>query len=315
MEVALEGLGVGEQPARPRIEREHRVGVEIVARPQLDSEVGRGIAGGDVQRARQLIEGIRRPRRSTTRRILGGRLRPRGARRTTVGDDIELPDRPAARSIERVDPSRDAELVATGIADEHEVAPGDRRHRHRLALLGITDRDVPPQFSRWRFDTEDVRIAGAAEQHAAAIGNTAIHFQKRGRLGSSEFPFLPAGGAVDRVRRVVRREVEDAGDGNDARLEADGVRCVERADLLEASDVRCLDFVEWGIALPAQRAVIKRPVAGRTRGRSGTGAPTGRASRQDWNQYRDPRDPLDHRGEPPYVSSPALVVKLVDTLS
>src|SRR5207237_9457868 len=224
-------------------------------------------------------------------------------RRTAIGDYVELPDRPAGPSIERVDPSRHAELVAAGIADEHQIAPGNRRHRYRLAPVRITDRNVPPQFSRCRVDAEDVRIAGATEQHAAAVGNAAIHLQECRRLGSSEFPFLAAGGAVDRVRRVVRREVEDAGDGNDARLEADGIRCVERADLLETSDVRCFDFVEWGIAFPAQRAVIKRPVAGRTRGRSGTGVPTCRASRQDWNQYRDPRDPLDHRGEPPYVSS------------
>ena len=40
-----------------------------------------------------------------------------------------------------------------------------------------------------------------------------------------------------------------------------------------------------------------------------------RIQRAGLKTYRDPRDPLDHRGEPPYVSSPALVVKLVDTLS
>jgi hypothetical protein len=57
--IALHQLVVAEHAPGCRVDRNHRIRIEIVARPQLAGEVGRRIARGHVQHAVGFIEGER----------------------------------------------------------------------------------------------------------------------------------------------------------------------------------------------------------------------------------------------------------------
>ena len=146
VEVAFDRLHIREEAASLRVEREQRVRVEVVARTQRVREIRSGIAGRHVQDAVRLVEGIAGPRRR--RRSADSRVTPsaRWHVPARVGDRVELPHHPTARGVQGVDPPGHPEVVAAGVSGEDEPVPRDRRHRRRLALLRVANRNVPELF-------------------------------------------------------------------------------------------------------------------------------------------------------------------------
>ena len=252
MEVVLDRLDIRLQPSRARVESKHGVRVQVVAGTQLEDEIGSGVSGRHVQRAGELIERIRCPHRATGRWIFRRCFGPGRARGPGVGDGIELPDRATRRGVERIDPSGDTELVAARVADEDEVVPRERRHRYRLAFLGIADRDVPAQLSGGCIDPQHVRVSCATKQHPVAVADAAIDLEEGDRLRPGELPLLLAGRAIDRIRGVERREIECATDRDNTGLKAHGILRLKGAQLLQPGDVGCIDLVDRCVAFPVE---------------------------------------------------------------
>ena len=127
--------------------------------------------------------------------------------------------------------------------------PANTRPSHAIGasgadspLLRVTDGDVPQLSSVSRVDGHHVRVAGAAKHPAVAVGDAAVHHQKRVGLGARVLPLLLAGRAIHGVGVIEQREVEHAVDGDDAALKVHRFGRVERTHLPELADIRRRDL-------------------------------------------------------------------------
>ena len=89
------------------------------------------------------------------------------------GDRVELPRFLAGVHVVRRDEAAYAVFAATD-ADDDFVFDDQRRHRHRVAELGITDRRVPHGATGLCVDPDEVRVERAHEQRVAMDCNAAI---------------------------------------------------------------------------------------------------------------------------------------------
>ena len=63
-----------------------------------------------------------------------------------------------------IDATGNSEIIASGVSDEHQPVPGDRRQRHCLATQGVADCDVPYLRAISCIDRDHVGVPGAPEQ-------------------------------------------------------------------------------------------------------------------------------------------------------
>ena len=158
----LSGLG---------IKRQHRAGVEVVARPAGGIERAR-IADAPIDRVQFRIERAGDPGRSAAK--LPGIARP-GIVAGLAGrrDGIGAPEMLAGLRIPAVDEVAGAEFGAGNAGDHHAVGD-ERRHRHRIAGLEV-DRVLAPQLlAGLGIERDDVGVERGAEQLAVIDRGAAV---------------------------------------------------------------------------------------------------------------------------------------------
>ena len=195
------------------IERNHRAGVEIVARPYRRVERAR-IADAPVDRVQLGIERAGDPGRAAAELpgvALPGFVAGLAGSRNRIG----APQMLAGLRIPAVDEVAGAELGAGNTGDHHTV--GDqRRDRHRIAGLEIDGILAPQLLAGLRIERDDIGVERGAEDLAvvdrgAAIDDAAAHDARRfRRILNLGFPDLLAGLGVDRHRGAVGGDVKNA---------------------------------------------------------------------------------------------------------
>ncbi len=146
----------------------------------------------------------------------------------------------------------------------HGAVPRDRRGTEELALAAVADRDVPQRLAAALVERDEVAVGRAAHDLAVDQRHPAVDRERLVAVRHVARPPLErAGRAVDGVRVVRGRYVDDA--GHDQRLGLERALLVElaRADPLEPSRVGRRDLAQAGEARPAQVAVVRRPVGAR----------------------------------------------------
>src|SRR5207244_1775286 len=129
-------LGMAADLAGVDVERDHRRGVEVVARVHVAGP-WRGIAGAPETQVELRVVVCREPYRDSARlpRVGLPRLVTRLAR---AWNRVGLPHRLAIVSVEGGDVSPDAELAARR-ADHHLALGDERRQREVVAILVVVD--------------------------------------------------------------------------------------------------------------------------------------------------------------------------------
>ncbi len=260
MPLELSGVGV---------ERDHRVGVEVVAGPEIGIPVRTGIADTPVGQVERRIVGGRHPRRSAAG--LPGVAAPGFvAGLAGSGNGVEAPHFLSRARIEGRDEAADAVLAAAE-ADEHLVLDDERRHRDRVAKLGIAHRHVPERAAGRGIERDQVPVERAgvddvAKDRDAAVVGAAAH----ARVGRHGVAVLPEHAAGLRVHR--QHVVRPLGDIHDP--VHDERRGLPRAEHLigqnplelEILDVAGLDLRQQTVALTGIAARIGEPVLRLVRG-------------------------------------------------
>ena len=172
-------LEVADVLARLQIERDERVGIEVVARPDRAVEIGRGIADDEIDPLRRQIDRRILPHPAAQRlvgvavlrqrRLLGvdvavhvapGRVLGRPNADGVLRDGVEAPDELAVLGVVGLDEAADAVLAAVG-ADQDLAVDGGRSHRLAVALLGIADLLRPDLGAGLGVERDELGVEGA----------------------------------------------------------------------------------------------------------------------------------------------------------
>src|SRR5213592_2958888 len=195
------------------------IGIEILPRPEMTSEVGGGVRDRDVQLLLRRIERERSPDRPTSLGEAHGippRLRTRLA---WTGDGAEPPHRLAVCESESPDPSLNVVLAAGG-SDHHEVVVHERWHRDGLAHVRASDVPCPEQLAVPGVEPQEIAVGRATHDIPPRERHPAVH---RPQFVVSRLPRVSpprtAGGGVDRYRLAHRGQVHHAAVHNWACLE------------------------------------------------------------------------------------------------
>ena len=263
MHVVRRELEVPPHLARVAVQREHRVGVQVVAQPHLAAVVGAGVAGAPVDEVELGIvragDPGRRPAgapRVAQPRLVVGMIGPRNR--------VRPPRAFAGLRVVRVEEPADAELPARD-ARHHPVLDDERRRGLAVAAPVIRHLRVPHQVARARVDGDQVRVERAHVERLAQDGDAAVVPPAADaqvvRQGMLVAPERPSGRGVDR-RHVARRlgDEHHAVDHQRGRLGP-----VELADVVgplqfQVGHVGTVYLVETREALAVERAVVHQPV-------------------------------------------------------
>ena len=179
LEVGLVGAGV-------QIDRDDRVGVQVVAGTDVAVQVGRGVAHHEVHGPGLPVDRRRHPHAaaqglveaaalSASRsafslamsrcmlRPVASCVRPH-ALVALLGDGVERPQQLAALGVEGLDEAADAVLAAVG-ADQHLAVHHDRSHGFGVALLGIGDLGLPQHLAGLRVERHQLGVERAHVEH------------------------------------------------------------------------------------------------------------------------------------------------------
>ena len=235
-------LEVADVLAGVEIERDERVGIEVVAGADRAVEVGRGIADDEIDALRRQVDRRILPHAAAERlvgvavlgerRLLGRDVamhvaaggvvgRPNADR--VLGDGVEGPEQLAVLGVVGLDEAADAVFAAVG-ADQDFAVDGGRRHRLAVALLGIGELLLPDDSAglgveRDQLGVERADIDLVVIDGDAAIVGAAAEGRDRAELGL-EVPDLLAGLGVERVDVAERRgDIHHAVDDDRRRLE------------------------------------------------------------------------------------------------
>ena len=263
MDVVRRELEVPAHLARVPVEREHRVGVQVVAQPHLAAVVGAGVAGAPVDQVQLRIVRACDPGRRAARAprvaqpgLVVGMVRSR--------DRVRPPRALAGLGVVRVQEPPNAELPA-GDAGHHPVLDDERRRGLAVAAPVVGHLGVPHQVAGAGVDGDQVRVERAHVERFAQDGDAAVVAPAADAQVVGQWmlvaPEGPPRGCIHR-RHVARRlgDEHHAVDHQRRRL-----RPVELADVvgplqLQLGDVRPVDPVETRKALAVERAVVHQPV-------------------------------------------------------
>ena len=256
LEVPLQRAGVG-------VERDHRVGVEVVAGPQVRVPVGAGVADAPVGQVERRVVRRRQPHRSAAGlprvaapRLVAALARPRHR--------VEAPQLLAGGGIERGDEAANAVLAAAD-ADEDLVLHRERRHRDRVAQLRVADRNVPERPPTGGVDGHEMAVERAHEERRAEDGEPAVvGAAADARLGRRGVAVLPEHAPRLRVHgeHVVRtlRDVHDAVHHERRRLPGAERLVGEHPLELEVLHVAGVDLAQQRVTLAGVRPGVGQPV-------------------------------------------------------
>ena len=268
------------QPAVVRVQRDDRVGVEVVAGPLLVVPVGSGVADAPI---RQVQRGIVRaghpdrtaavlPRFRIAERRRRGRTRlPRiTARFVRRGNRVEAPCFPAAPRVEGRNEPADP-ILAAADTDDDLVFDDQRGVGDRITRLAIGHFRVPQRAAGLRVDGNEMGVERAhvervAENRQAAVVRAAADDQRRVQRVAVD-PEDAAGLGVERDDVVQPlRQVHDAVDDQRCGLPVPGDRGLVHPFQLEVFGVCRRNLRERAVALTEVAAGVHQPVPGFLRG-------------------------------------------------
>ena len=146
------------QLSRPGLEREERIGVQVVALPLAAVSVRVGIAGRPEQRIGLGVVGSGQPRRTASFFEIDVALPRFGAGLTSRGNGPEAPRLLAGRDAIGREKSANA-FVAARHAGDDEIADHERRHRAAVGLLGVfRQHDLPEQRAIHPAHRDEMRV-------------------------------------------------------------------------------------------------------------------------------------------------------------
>ena len=269
VDVVWRELEVPFQRAGVDVHGDQRVGVEVVAGPNVADEVGARIAGAPVRQIGVGIVCACHPggRAAVLPAVAAPCLVARLAR---PRHGPEAPGPLAARGVVRVEKTTNAVLGA-GDADDHLVLDRQRGGRQRVPRLVVGDLDVPPHAAGPHVERDQMRIDRRDEDLVAEGGDAAVHLAAAGPqvLGQAPpvGPQRPSRLDVQRddvARRIgeVHHAVEHQGRG----LEMMATLHLVHPQRAQPLHVVAVDLVQRGESFPVVGAVVGEPAARFARG-------------------------------------------------
>ena len=252
-----------EAPGR-RIEREDRIGVEVVALALGAVVVGARVAGRPVERLQRRVERSGEPRGGAA--ALDGRAAPPrlGARFPARGDRPESPRFLAGHAIEGGHEAADT-FVAARDPRHDQRADDQRGGRGPVVLPPVGHGRFPQQVAGEAVEREQVRVVGdhedaiAVHRHAAVDAGGGVAGQAL-RARPLIVPDAAPGPGVQGVALVGAGHVHDAVDDDRRHLQARRARQREDPRRRQPRDGAAIDLVGRAVAIAARVAVIGRPI-------------------------------------------------------
>ena len=213
--------------ASVQIDRDERVGIEVIARADRAIKVGRGIADDEIDALRRQVDRWVLPHAAAERlvgiavlgerRLFGGdvamlvtscRVGGRPHAHRILRDGVEVPDKLAVFGVVGAYEAADA-IFAAVCADQDFAVDGGRRHRLAVSLLGIGDLHLPDDIAGLCVESVELRVERRDIDLVVIDGNAAIvgaaaEGRDRTELGL-EVPDLLAGLGVNSVNVAERR--------------------------------------------------------------------------------------------------------------
>jgi hypothetical protein len=246
------------QLARVGIQREHAIGIQVVAEAAVAVGIGIGIAGAPISEVQVGIVGAGVPDGSAAG--LPGVAGPGFvAGLPGSGDTVEAPDLLPGFDVEGGEEIAHAGVAAGG-ADDDFILDHQRRVGDDVTFgcgwLG--DLRVPDDLAGFGVDGEQMRIKGAHEEGVAEDGESAVNPAATrvavSGVGIGQSPEDAAGNRVERVDVVGGLDgVENAVDNQCGGLELFGGLGLPDPLEIEVLDVGGSDLVEQAVALAAIR--------------------------------------------------------------
>ena len=183
-----------------------------------------------------------------------------------LGHQEKFPDDLAGLSLEREHMSLAALEVSARIADVDQAVPGNRRRRHRLAVLRVGDRRLPQLLAGLEIEGQHAAVLRAAKQHAVHVGGTSIGRQERPGRIHVRAPVLGTSCGIDRENLELGGADQGVVHHDQSGFKGRDRVEVVRAQDLQVGDILGVDLVERRVTLRRRRSVVTRPVAcGRAR--------------------------------------------------
>ncbi len=247
-----------------RIQREHGIGIQVVARPPAAVGIGIRIARGPEQRAGLGIVAARQPRGSTALVELGITFPCFRSRLSRRGHGPEAPCLPAGLDVIRRDKTANARIAARYTRDD-EVADDQRRGRAAVRLRSVLGQHgFPQQRAVHAAERHEVRVvgdqkdAGPEHRHTAIETDTRVTCQSR-RAGARKAPQLAARGRVERRHLIGRADIHDAVEHERRCFVVEPTQRVHPARG-QSIDVRRVDLRVRAVPIAVEPAMVGRPV-------------------------------------------------------
>ena len=198
-----------------RVEREDRVGVQVVALPLAAVGIGIGIAGRPEQRVGLRVVRAGQPRRTAALFEIDAALPGVGSGLASRGHGPETPRLLAGVHAIGRKKAADA-FVAAGHAGDDEIADDERRHGAAVRRLRVfRQHDFPQQRAVHAADCERCALSVTRNTREPSTATPrlkpiAASPRRPGRARPREAPDLAPGRRVDRRHLIGRGDVHDA---------------------------------------------------------------------------------------------------------
>ena len=260
-EIVRRELVVPLQPPRRAIQREDRIGIQVVSPAVIAVVLLAGVPRGPVDRVELRIVAAGEPRgRAAVLDVLAlPGLRSRLAR---LRHRAESPDLLARRLVVRRDESVRAVFTA-GHARDDQIACRKRRGRGGVILAPVAELRVPQQLARETVERDDVRVVRLHEHAIARDGNAAVRAAAGGQVRRARPPVVPdppAAPGIEREAFVDPRHVHDPARDGRRDLQVTCVREREHPRHREPADGVPVDLRQRRVAVPAGIAVVGGPI-------------------------------------------------------
>ncbi len=247
-----------------RVERDHRIGIQVVALAVVTDHVRPGVADGPVQRVELRVVAAGHPRRRARMidRVALPCFRPGLAARR---DGPESPDLLAGRLLVGRNESARA-LIPSGDACDHQIADDHRRAGAVVVLAPVGHLRLPQERAAGTIERDEMRVVGRHEDALAADCDAAIDASGRNtgqptRARAPVVPDLAPTAGIECVEIVRRADVHQAVHDDRRHLHLRHVGQREDPLRREARDIVSRDLSQRAVAVSAGLAVVCRPAA------------------------------------------------------
>ena len=280
-------LVVAAHATRLHVERQHGVGVEVVARPSV-AHPGAGVSCAPIGESQLgvVVPGHPDGRPAGAPGITGPGV---VARLAGSGDRVGSPDLAAGLGVQSDHEAPDAQLTARD--PDHDLSlGGERREGHVVSAGVVLDGGAPRDLAGTRLERDDAGVERGGIHLVAPKRDAAVRVVKRDQILGELVLVAPeelAGPRIERVDQVAGSRDEHHPVVDDRwRFVSAGHTGRERPHRNEILDVGHVDLSERAVPPTVRRAPVEEPIRG-----LGVGEPGARDRR-----VRGDRSLREHRG-------------------